>query len=209
LDPGSRNGRRGPLRRRLGRLGDRFPGHGSDDLRVTPVRHQHKRRPLGNRRLGLDLRDYFSSSGGGVRWPLGSPPRLGSGARRPDFGGWRSRFARGLARWLLTTPQAEAEAETGGHAVIIIIIVVVIVVGRLRRRLPRESVPLLLAAALLQGVPSPPPLAGSSLLRVLLFLLLLRGNPPRCTVRRVLRDPWQGGFVTPHILKGGEKGARS
>jgi hypothetical protein len=116
---------------------------------------------------------------------------------------------RGLARRLLATPQAEAEAETGGHVIIVIIIVVVIVVGRLRRRLPRESVPLLLATALLQGVPSPPPLAGPGLLRVLLFLLLLRGDPPRCTVHRVLRDPWQGGFVPPHILKGGEKRTRS
>jgi hypothetical protein len=54
--------------------------------------------------------------------------------------------------------------------------------------------------ALLQGVPSPPPLTGLGLLRVLL-LLLLRGDPPRCSVHRVLRDPWQRGLVPPHLLK--------
>jgi hypothetical protein len=105
----------------------------------------------------------------------------------------------------LATPQAGAEAETGGHVVLLLIIVVIVVVGRLRRRLPWESFPLLLATALLQGVPSPPPLAGPGLLRVLLLLLLLRGDPPRCSVYRVLRDPWQGGLVPPHLLNKGEK----
>jgi hypothetical protein len=125
-------------------------------------------------------------------------PRVGSPTPR----------LRGLARRLLATPQAGAEAETGGHVILFIIIVVIVVVGRLRRRLPREPVPLLLATALLQGIPSPPPLAGPGLLCVLLLLLLLRGNPPCCSVHRVLRDPWQGGFVPPHLLKIGEKETR-
>jgi hypothetical protein len=97
----------------------------------------------------------------------------------------------------------------GGHVVLLLIIVVIVVVGRLRRRLPRESFPLLPATVLLQGVSSPPPLTGPGLLRVLLLLLLLRGDPPRCTVHRVLRDPWQGGLVPPHLLKEGEKETRS
>jgi hypothetical protein len=59
--------------------------------------------------------------------------------------------------------------------------------------------------ALLQGVPCPPPLAGPSLLRVFLLLLLLRGDSPRCSVYRVLRDPWLGGLVPPHLLKKGRK----
>jgi hypothetical protein len=41
---------------------------------------------------------------------------------------------------------------------------------------------------------------GPSLLRVFL-LLLLRGNPPRCPVHRVLRDPWPGRLVPPYLLK--------
>jgi hypothetical protein len=54
---------------------------------------------------------------------------------------------------------------------------------------------------LFQGVSSPHPLAGSGLLCVLLFLLLLRDNPPRCSVHRILRDPWQGRLVPPYLLK--------
>jgi len=61
-----------------------------------------------------------------------------------------------------------------------------------------------LTTALFQGVSSPPPLAGPGLLRVLLLLLLLRGDPPRCSVHRVLRDSWQGRLVPPHLLKKGE-----
>jgi hypothetical protein len=92
----------------------------------------------------------------------------------------------------------------GGHVVLLLIIIVV--VGRLRRRLPRESLPLLLATTLFQGVSSPPPLTGTGLLRVLLPLLLLRGDPPHCSVHRILRDPWPGRLVPPHLLeKGGKK----
>jgi hypothetical protein len=54
---------------------------------------------------------------------------------------------------------------------------------------------------LFQGVSSPHPLAGPGLLRILLFLLLLRGNPPHCSVHRILRDPWQGRLVPPYLLK--------
>jgi hypothetical protein len=43
-------------------------------------------------------------------------------------------------------------------------------------------------------------LAGPGLLLVLLFLLLLRGNLPRCSVYRVLRDPWPGRLVPPYLL---------
>jgi hypothetical protein len=94
----------------------------------------------------------------------------------------------------------------GGHVVLlIIIIIIVVVVGRFRRRLPRESLPLLLATALFQGVSSLPPLTAPGLLRVLLPLLLLRGDPPRCSVHRILRDPWQGRLVPPHLLKKGGK----
>jgi hypothetical protein len=96
----------------------------------------------------------------------------------------------------------------GGHVVliIIIIIIVVVVVGRFWRRLPRESLPLLLATTLFQGISGPPPLTGPGLLRVLLPLLLLRGDPPCCSVHRILRDPWPGRLVPPHLLeKGGGK----
>jgi hypothetical protein len=102
----------------------------------------------------------------------------------------------------MAKPQAGAEAKTGGHVVLLVIIfIIIVVVERFRRRLPREPLPLLLATALFQGVSSPPPLAGPGLLRVLLLLPLLRGNPPRCSVHRVLRDPWQGRLVPPHLLK--------
>jgi hypothetical protein len=216
LDPRSRNSCRGPLRRQLrrhpcfGHPGSRLPGLCHDDLRVTSMRCRHKRRLLGSRRPDLAPRSHLSSSGRGVRCPLGLPPCLGPGPRRPDSGDWRRRPTRGLARRLPTTPQDGAEAETGGHVVLlIIIIVVVVVVGRFGRRLPRESLPLLLATALFQGVSSPPPLTGPGLLRVLLPLLLLRGDPPRCSVHRILRDPWPGRLVPPHLLKKGGKEARS
>jgi hypothetical protein len=106
-----------------------------------------------------------------------------------------------LARWLLTRPQAGAEAKAGGHVVLLVIVFIIVVVGRFRRRLPREPLPLLLMTALFQGVSSPPPLAGPDLLRVLLLLPLLRGDPPRCSGHRVLRDPGQGRLVPPHLLK--------
>jgi hypothetical protein len=54
---------------------------------------------------------------------------------------------------------------------------------------------------LFQGVSGPHPLAGLGLLRVLLLLLLLRGNPPRCSVHRILRDPWPGRLVPPYLLE--------
>jgi hypothetical protein len=169
------------------------------------MRCRYERRPLGSRRPDLAFRSHLSSSSRGVRRPLESPPCVGPGPRRPNSGDWRCQPARGLARRLLATPQAGAEAETGGHVVLLLIVIVIIVVGRLRRRLPWESLPLLLATAFLQGVPSPPPLAGPGLLRVFLLLLLLRGDPQRCSVHRVLRDPWQGGLVSPHLLKKGRK----
>jgi hypothetical protein len=53
---------------------------------------------------------------------------------------------------------------------------------------------------LLQGFPSPHPLAGLGLFRVLLLLFLLRGDPPRGSVHRILRDRWQGGFINPQPL---------
>jgi hypothetical protein len=82
-----------------------------------------------------------------------------------------------------------------GHHVVALVIIIVIVVRRLWRRLPRELVPLLPPTAPLQGFPSPHPLVGSGLFRVLLLLFLLRGDPPRGSVHRVLRDRWQGGLV--------------
>jgi hypothetical protein len=98
-----------------------------------------------------------------------------------------------------------AEAKAGSHVVFLVIIfIIVIVVGRFRWRLPREPLPLLLATKLFQGISSPPPLAGPGLLRVLLFLLLLHGNPPRGSVHRIPRDPWQGRLVPSHLLKKGE-----
>jgi hypothetical protein len=74
--------------------------------------------------------------------------------------------------------------------------IIVVVVRRFRRRLPREPLPLLPTMELFLGVSSPHPLAGLGLLRVLLFLLLLRGNPPRCSVHRILRDSRQGRLAT-------------
>jgi hypothetical protein len=130
---------------------------------------------------------------------------LRPGRWRPDSGDRRCQLARGLAWWLLANPQAGAEAKAGGHVVLLVIIFIIVVVGRFRRRLPREPLPLLLATMLFQGVSSPPPLAGSGLLRVLLLLLLLRGDSPRCSGHRVLRDPRQGRLVPPHLLKRGEK----
>jgi hypothetical protein len=107
----------------------------------------------------------------------------------------------------LAQPQIRAEAEAGSHVVvfIIIFIVVVVIVRRLRRWLPREPIPLLPTTKPLQGIPSPHPLAGPSLLRVLLLLPLLRGDPPRGSVHRVLRDRWQGRLVKPHLLETDEK----
>jgi hypothetical protein len=103
-----------------------------------------------------------------------------------------------------TTSKVDPENDgvhVSSHVVILIIIFIIIVVARrFRRRLPRESLPLLPTTELFQGVSSPRPLAGSGLLRVLLFLLLLRGNPPRCSVHRVLRDPWPGRLVPPYLL---------
>ena len=93
----------------------------------------------------------------------------------------------------------------GRHVVVLVVIVVVVVVRRLRRRLPRESVPLLPPTTPLQGILSQHPLAGPSLLRVLLLLPLFRGDPPRDSVHRVLRDRWQGRLVEPHLLETDEK----
>jgi hypothetical protein len=94
----------------------------------------------------------------------------------------------------------------GSHIVIFVIVfIVIIVVRRFRRRLPRESIPLLPTTELFQGVSGPRPLAGPSLLRVLFLLPLLRGNPPRSSVCRILRDPWPGRLVTPYLLKTYEK----
>jgi hypothetical protein len=90
----------------------------------------------------------------------------------------------------------------GRHVVaLIIIIIIVVVIRRLRRRLPQEPVPLLPPTAPLQGFPSPHPLAGLGLFRILLLLFLLRGDPPRGSVHRVLRDRWQGGLVKPQPLE--------
>jgi hypothetical protein len=88
----------------------------------------------------------------------------------------------------------------GRHVVVHVIIIIVVVVRRLRRRLPRESVPLLPPTTPLQGFPSPHPLAGPGLFRVLL-LFLLRGDPPRGSAHRVLRDRWQGGLGKPQPLE--------
>jgi hypothetical protein len=97
-------------------------------------------------------------------------------------------------------------AEAGCHVVVFIIIfIVVVVIRHLRRRLPREPIPLLPTMKPFQGIPSPHPLAGPSLLRVLLLLPLLRGDPPRSSVHRVLRDRWQGRLVKPHLLETDEK----
>jgi hypothetical protein len=49
----------------------------------------------------------------------------------------------------------------------------------------------------LQGFPSPHPLVGPGLFRV----LLLRGDPPRGSAHRVLRDRWQGGLVKTQPLE--------
>jgi hypothetical protein len=85
--------------------------------------------------------------------------------------------------------------------VIIIVIVIVIIVRRLRRRFPREPVPFLPPTASLQGFPSPHPLTGLGLFCVLLLFFLLRGDPPRGSIHRVLRDRWQGGLVKPQPLE--------
>jgi hypothetical protein len=116
----------------------------------------------------------------------------------------RGQPARGLARRPLAQPQIRAEAEAGSH-VVVFIIVFIVVVRRLRRRLPREPIPLLPTTEPFQGVPSPRPLTGPSLLRVLLLLPLLRGDSPRSSVHRVLRDRWQGRLVRPYLLETDEK----
>jgi hypothetical protein len=91
----TRNRRRGSLRRQLrhhpcfgrpGRPGGRRPRHCHGDLRVAPLRCQRGRRLSGSRRLGLAPRGRLSSSSRGVKYPLGLPPPLGSGPRRPDSG---------------------------------------------------------------------------------------------------------------------------
>jgi hypothetical protein len=89
----------------------------------------------------------------------------------------------------------------GRHVVVLVIIVVIVIVRRLRRQLTREPVPLLPPTAPLQGFPSPHPLTGLGLFRVLLLLFLLRGDPPRGSAHRVLRDRWQGGLVKPQPLE--------
>ena len=88
----------------------------------------------------------------------------------------------------------------GHHVDILVIIIVVVVVRRLKRQLPREPVPLLSPTTLLQGFTSPHPLVGLGLFGVLLLLFLLRGDPPRGSAHRVLRDWWQGEFKTPQPL---------
>jgi hypothetical protein len=105
-----------------------------------------------------------------------------------------------LARRPLAQPQIRAEAKAGRH-VIVFVIIIVVVVRRLRRRLPRKPVPLLLPTTPLQGIPSPHPLASPSLFRILLLLLPLRGDPPRGSVHRVLRDRWQRRLVKPQLLE--------
>jgi hypothetical protein len=90
----------------------------------------------------------------------------------------------------------------GSHVVVFIIVfIVVVIVRRLRRWLPRESIPLLPTTEPFQGVSCPRPLAGPSLLRVLLLLPLLRGDPPRSSVHRVLRDRWRERLVSPYLLE--------
>jgi hypothetical protein len=138
--------------------------------------------------------------------PPRSAPVLRTGPRRPGPRYRRCQPARGLARRPLAQPQIRAEAEVGRHVVIFIIVfIVVIVIRRLRRRLPREPIPLLPTTKPFQGVLCPRPLAGPSLLRVLLLLPLLRGDPPRSSVHRVLRDRWQGRLVSPYLLETNEK----
>ena len=86
-----------------------------------------------------------------------------------------------------------AEAKAGSHVVLLVIIfIIVVVITRYRRQLPRGPLPLLPTTKLFQGVSSPHPLAGPG---------LLRGNPPRCSVHRILRDPWQGRLVPPYLLE--------
>jgi hypothetical protein len=93
LDPRSR--RRGPLRRQLrhhpcfgrpGRPWGGLPRHCNGDLRVAPLRCRRGRRLSGSRRLGLGPRGRLNSSSRGVKYPLGLPPPLGPGPRRPDSG---------------------------------------------------------------------------------------------------------------------------
>jgi hypothetical protein len=136
----------------------------------------------------------------GSSTPSVCPPLVGPGPWRPDPGNWRRQPTRGLAWRLLAWPQTRAEAEAGSHVVVLVIIFIVVVVRRLRRRLPREPLPLLPTMELLQGVSGPRPLVGPGFPCVLL-LLLLRGNPLRCSVHRVLRDPWPGRLVPPYLLE--------
>jgi hypothetical protein len=124
--------------------------------------------------------------------------RTGTLMSRPRYR--RRQPTRGLARRPLAQPQIRAKAKAGRHVVVLVILVVIVIVRRLRRWLPREPVPLLPPSVPLQGVPSPHPLASPSLFRVLLLLHLLRGDPPRGSVYRVLRDRRQGRLVTPQLL---------
>jgi hypothetical protein len=185
---------------------DGLPKRSHDDPRITLLRSRHGQRSLGSRRLGLTPRGHLNYLGQGVKYPLGLPPFFGPGPRRPSPGYQWRQPARGLARRPLAQPQIRAEAEAGSHVVVFIIVfIVVVIIRRLRRRLPREPIPLLPMTKPFQGVPSPHPLAGLSLLLVLLLLPLLRGDPPRSSVHRVLRDRWQGRLVKPHLLDTDEK----
>jgi hypothetical protein len=125
-----------------------------------------------------------------------SAPRTGTLMSRPQIPMAPAHLEAGSA-----TPgpaSDRAKTKTGCHVVAFVIIIVVnVVVRRLRRRLPREPVPLLSPTTLFQGLPSPHPLASLGLFRILLLLFLLRGDPPRGSVHRVLRDRWRESFK-PH-----------
>jgi hypothetical protein len=68
----------------LNARGGGLPRHRHGDLRVAPLRCPRGRRLSGSRRLGLAPWGRLNSSSRGVKYPLGLPPPLGLGPRRPD-----------------------------------------------------------------------------------------------------------------------------
>jgi hypothetical protein len=70
----------------LNARGGGLPRHCHGDLRVALLRCRRGRRLSGSRRLVLAPRGCLNSSSRGVKYPLGLPPLLGPGPRRPNSG---------------------------------------------------------------------------------------------------------------------------
>jgi hypothetical protein len=213
LDP--RRYRRGPPRRRpryhsrlghLGRPEDGLPRRCHGDLRVALLRCRHGRRFSGNRHLGLTPRSHLNFPSRGVEYPLGLPrssrrdlgvPTPGTDGASP-LGGWlddswpslkpglRPRRAAMSSSSSSSSPSSSSSDISGDGSL-----------GSPSLSCRRRS----FSKASRARVRS----RARAFFTSFFFFFSSAVTRARCSVHRVLRDPWPGRLVTPYLLETDEK----